>query len=683
MTHRHPHTLHEGELSVQALRGTPQELTQQIPNYIDSEMPPQHAEFYTRLSYLPIATLDKQGRPWATILVTQSDENSAVGIRLMQQNRLQVIGKTSCHDPFVRSLQQTILCHGKEETLFAGVGIDFANRRRNKLAGTIAGADYDAPGTLNLHLESNEHLGNCPKYITVRELEPFTRDASLGHDSFAACDSPLPPDCKDIIARTSTVFLATKHTPEKGSKAHSRKDMGLNHRGGAPGFVRVYEESKCCRGRSRGLNANDSDGTKAVTTYLVLPDFSGNRFYQSLGNIQSNPLVGLVFPDFETGNVLHLTGEAENLFGSKAESIMPRTNMITRIRITGVVFVKQALDLKLVSHEQYSPYNPPLRYLLSELADMGHVTRSGSQTNVTQNVSLVSSRKQTGNISTFTFQLTEPIEAPLPGGFGIFDFSEVLDNGYRHMNEANPQLINEDYVRTWTLSSAAKYNAEKNQFEKVNQIKITVKHKTGGLVSSFLHHQKTNEAGAIAQPLKLQLKGSGVGFSCFSASGSDEHLIPPRMLWVAGGVGITPFMSMWEGILNMGRALAGQQPHVSSDIVLLFAGRDDDIDIVRHFLAAIDQCPEGITLTIKVFQSSGENWHKGQAVRASLLKTYSDVPLEVNNRRLGKSDITNVDGLTERELFLCGPQALMNLTTNSLKSKGIKLPNIHRESYFF
>ena len=61
--------------------------------------------------------------------------------------------------------------------------------------------------------------------------------------------------------------------------------MGVNHRGGAPGFVRVYEE-------------NDGD---AVTTYLVLPDHSGNRFYQSLGNIETDPQVGLVFHGFHHG----------------------------------------------------------------------------------------------------------------------------------------------------------------------------------------------------------------------------------------------------------------------------------------------------------------------------------------------------------------------------------------------
>jgi len=65
--------------------------------------------------------------------------------------------------------------------------------------------------------------------------------------------------------------------------------MGLNHRGGGPGFVRVYEENK----QTGDERAHDEVLSESpTTTYVVLPDHSGNRFYQSLGNVQSDRLVG-------------------------------------------------------------------------------------------------------------------------------------------------------------------------------------------------------------------------------------------------------------------------------------------------------------------------------------------------------------------------------------------------------
>jgi len=34
---------------------------------------------------------------------------------------------------------------------------------------------------------------------------------------------------------------------------------------------------------------------------------SGNRLYQTLGNLKANPRVGVVIPDFETSDVLYVS----------------------------------------------------------------------------------------------------------------------------------------------------------------------------------------------------------------------------------------------------------------------------------------------------------------------------------------------------------------------------------------
>ena len=58
----------------------------------------------------------------------------------------------------------------------------------------------------------------------------------------------------------------------------------MSHRGGRPGFVRVEAET------------------------LTIPDFSGNHYYNTLGNLLGDPRASLLFVDFETGDLLQLQG---------------------------------------------------------------------------------------------------------------------------------------------------------------------------------------------------------------------------------------------------------------------------------------------------------------------------------------------------------------------------------------
>lgn len=645
------HRSHKGELLLQDRRNTPEELRAAIPQYINSDMPQQHADFFAGLSCLPLATLDQRGRPWVSILVTRSDDDPSVGIQVSGDNTTNVVAETSPFDPFARALRQAPVPAGKAR-LFAGVGIDFSNRRRNKIAGSISHAAVDEAGRIRLRLLSDQHLGNCPKYITMRQLTHMRRRAVLSFDRFDKCTSALPADAKALVDRASTAFLATRHIAQSNADG-TQTDMGVNHRGGAPGFVRIHEEI---------------DGDQ-VTTYLVLPDHSGNRFYQSLGNIETDPQVGLVFPDFTTGDVFHVTGEAENLFDDDAEALMPRVRLVTRIKVTGAVLVRSGLNLKLASGEQVSPYNPPVKFLRQELEQMGHSAVAGDNA-AAVSATLVSTRALSDSISTFNFRLSSPINAPLPGGFGVFDFSGILDRGYSHMNEANPQLVNEDFVRTWTLSSPPKLDPNANKFREVNHVSVTVKRKPGGLMSNLLHD---NADTLIANNLPVAFKGVGAGFTCFTESRDGRVTnVPPKMLWIAGGVGITPFMAMWDGILQVANA-------PSTDIVLLFAGRDDDISVLNHFGAP----PPHVKLRMIALQSVSRSPSAARSARDGLRKTLSETVLTLEERRMGIDDMRSVADLRKRDVFLCGPDALMNASETMLTELGVEDARRHREAFVF
>ncbi|EGQ7996635.1 oxidoreductase [Vibrio vulnificus] len=667
MNFRKLHALHSGELAIQKRLNTPDELTKKIPDIVEADMPHQHAEFYSELPYLPLATLDGRGRPWADLLVTQAKGDPSIGIKVTEQNRLSVVAEVSTNTPFVRALVQANARSPECNRLFAGVGIDFSNRRRNKLAGTIDNVGFKSSSSISLNLSSTQHLGNCPKYITIRALEYHGRSSETIFDHYETLNISLPDSSKQLIGQASTAFLATKHTSMSDSVGDDKQDMGLNHRGGTPGFVRLYEDIV--------------DGE--VTTYLVMPDHSGNRFYQSIGNIQTNKQVGLTFPDFNTGDLLYLTGDAENLFDEEAELVMPRVNLLTRIRVTGAVHIRQGLNLKMVSDEQLSPYNPPIRYLKHELEQMGRAGLTSTNSDVSISATLESVKQLTTSVSTFTFQLSELIEPPVPGGFGIFDFSGVVDSGYLHMNDSNPQSVNDDFIRTWTISSAANFNEKAKQFNPVDKIDVTVKRKPDGLISNILHENTKQRSLNLSNIISPNFSGTGGGFSCFSRNPEDGlPSIPPQMLWIAGGVGITPFMAMWDGILNVSRAIPDRET-LRTDIVLLFSGRDDDMNLLRHFLAQTTPLPNNVCIKIFGYQSISTGELIGDKTLFELEQEFSGRHLEVEQRRVRKNDFENIEHLSDREVFLCGPDSLLELASTALHQLGGADMKIHQESYFF
>ncbi|KAJ3272547.1 hypothetical protein HDV01_005499 [Terramyces sp. JEL0728] len=595
------HEQHAGEIFVQQKRHVPLEISTVIPRITNDDMPMQHADFFSNLTYFGIATLDSFGRPWCTLIVG----NPNTMIDAVNPFQLNVGVDLAKSDPFLQCLT-----FNSDTKRFAGVGVDFTNRRRNKVAGVIN--EFNVRDcSIGMQLLTNENMGNCPKYITVRQLKRIERKEQVVHDQMNAGKVVLDQECRNIINQASTIFLATRHNDQDARNS----DLGMNHRGGLKGFVRSFIEGD--------------------QSFVILPDYSGNRFYQSLGNVQSDKVAGMVFPNFHTGDVLYITGEAENLYNEDADAIMPRTSLITRIRITGYVLIRKALGLELVGEESFSPYNPPLRYLCSELKEMGQP--APTQGSVAQ---LISVEKLTSQISTFTFRLSEKIKFK-PGGYIILDFSTLINIKYRHMNNGNPQSLNDDKIRTWTISSSPAFDGR--EFVPTDVISCTIKHVPTGLISSFLHH-----SDSIQRQVQPRYVGSGGDFSCFD----QQNNIPSNLVFVAGGIGITPFLSMVAAIEN------AKLQNIS--IQFLFAGRKDEFALLNLILNK-----RSVT-NIKMFDSSHKHQHD---------------QIQVFNRRISINDIPEWKEGTH--LYVCGPVAMMKDVAKWSKETGYPQGNVHKESFFF
>lgn len=343
---------------------------------------------------------------------------------------------------------------------------------------------------------------------------------------------------------------------------------------------------------------------------------SGNRLYQSLGNLYLNPAMGIVVPNYDTGDVLYLTGTTSILTGDQASSIIARTNLAIKIDVIDVRFVKSGLPLR-GRFIDYSPYNPPIRYLLSEQS-LGVKPSSPSLTAM-----LVNRECLTPNIGRFTFELSSQSSVWTPGQHITFDFYKHLHAGYKHMNNDNPQSLNDDFVRTFTVSNVYAGDG-----------KVVVTAKRHGPATNLLWQH----------PLDRTLKIAVMGFG-----GKDSfHMVKGRKsIFVAGGVGITPMLAQASSIME------GEN---GKKVKVLWSLRAEDLLLAEdsfkkvHGLAAETK----LFVTGKISTPGGGQEHVVEKLR--------DLGAEVKTRRMLEDDFACHKGNGTKFYLCAAPQLLGNLT---------------------
>jgi hypothetical protein len=67
---------------------------------------------------------------------------------------------------------------------------------------------------------------------------------------------------------------------------------------------------------------------------LLIPDFRGNRYFNTLGNLLGEPRASLLFPDFATGDLLQLQGLAGIDWTGPAAALVQGAERLWRFRIT-------------------------------------------------------------------------------------------------------------------------------------------------------------------------------------------------------------------------------------------------------------------------------------------------------------------------------------------------------------
>jgi predicted pyridoxine 5'-phosphate oxidase superfamily flavin-nucleotide-binding protein len=156
------------------------------------------------------------------------------------------------------------------------LGIDLATRRRSRANGVLRSA-----GPSGLSVSVTQSFGNCPQYIQTR----MWRTAATQPGPVDQLTS-LDPDAQALIRAADTFFVASS----SGSGAGAAGGVDISHRGGRPGFILLENQT------------------------LTIPDFHGNRYFNTLGNLLLDRRAALLFVDWTDGTLLHLQGEAEILW---------------------------------------------------------------------------------------------------------------------------------------------------------------------------------------------------------------------------------------------------------------------------------------------------------------------------------------------------------------------------------
>ncbi|WP_051368841.1 pyridoxamine 5'-phosphate oxidase family protein [Psychromonas arctica] len=269
---------HQGELSVQKRAGTAQKMAEIGPKFIREFMPQQHRDFFQSLSMIYIGYSDSKSETRASLLfgepgfITSSSETT-----------LQINTQYSLND-----FNNNHLNVGDRIGL---LGIEFISKRRNRLNAVITDINQK-----NIQVKVLQSYGNCPKYIQPKILVTNPHYDAQSTSSTVS----LTQNIQELIINADAFFIASRFDD---GQALNNRGVDISHRGGVPGFITINEKGQ-----------------------LLVPDYVGNGFFNTLGNLLENPIASLLFCDWQQGHAYQIAVSSEILWSEQSlQSIQVNT----------------------------------------------------------------------------------------------------------------------------------------------------------------------------------------------------------------------------------------------------------------------------------------------------------------------------------------------------------------------
>ncbi|MGE0218051.1 pyridoxamine 5'-phosphate oxidase family protein [Mycolicibacterium sp.] len=287
---------HPGETAVQERLGVA--LKPWGSAQVGAAIPAVAARFLGDQSMAIIGARDDAGSMWATVLAGPPGflhvEHGATVVADALPGEL---------DPLAGAFEQ--------QRVLGMLVIDLGTRRRMRVNGRARRVGEA------LAIDPDQVYANCPKYIQLRE----ETDGAAPTRPTVSVTERLSPAQQRLVARADTLFIATQADPQGAD---------VSHRGGLPGFV------------------------TATADTLSWPEYTGNKMYMTLGNLELDGRAALLFIDWDTGGVLHLTGRARPDWDTQRAGGALAT---VDFGIERVVAVEHRLPLRW-SFGGYSKFNP-------------------------------------------------------------------------------------------------------------------------------------------------------------------------------------------------------------------------------------------------------------------------------------------------------------------------------------
>ncbi len=462
----HASPFHRGEKEIQSRLGVREQIENVGQRFIRDYMPGEHRQFYAQLPLLLVGSIDKSGRPWASVLVGHPGFMKSPDPRTLEIHSRPFFG-----DPLNENLAQGVQ--------LGVLGIDYSTRRRNRLNGEVSLVEE---GCFKINV--GQSFGNCPQYIQARDFEILPAVDQPGDPRPVRHLQGFDERTREIISQADNFYIATHLSDNSEDLTHG---VDVSHRGGKPGFVRI-----------------DDDKT------LTFPDFSGNYHFNTMGNILLNPRAGLLFIDFENGDLLYLTCSAEIIWDSEERRAFTGAERLVRFTLDEGILVEDAMPIRW----NFLDYSPSLDQTGS-WSEVKEKIDELENENVYRNYTV---RKVESESDVITSFYLEPEDGSPVACHKAGQFLPI---------EIQPPGASEPIRKTYTISNAPNGTYYRLSIKKEPPAQPGL---PPGVASNYFHDHvaKGSTIRAMTPRGKFTL---------------DESSTRPVVL-LSGGVGLTPMISM-------------------------------------------------------------------------------------------------------------------------------------------
>jgi ferredoxin-NADP reductase/predicted pyridoxine 5'-phosphate oxidase superfamily flavin-nucleotide-binding protein len=578
---RQDNPFHAGEQAVHERLGIRERMVDVGQRVIRTAMPEQHQRFYEQLPFMLVGAVDSAGRPWASTLVGRPGF-----VRAPHAKRLDFHARPIPGDPLAEGLAP-----GAQ---LGFLGIELHTRRRNRVNGHVVASD-----ARGFSIEVDQTVGNCPQYIQGREFA-WVRDADDLTPRATEPLSALDADARAFIERSDTLFVATQ-APAAAGEADVKTGRGadVSHRGGRPGFVKVEDERT-----------------------LLVPDFTGNFLFMTLGNLQLNPRAGVLFIDFDSGDLLTLTGTAEVVWGGDELKAFDGAERAWRFRIEAGWRLREAL---------------PLRWAYRELSPHSAITGTWAEAEAKREAQRLAQTWRPYRVCRIVDEssVIRSFHIAPADGHAVPPYLAGQHLPIRLQTAAADATV-ETLHRTYTISQAPSDEG----------LRLSVKRE--GRASRHLHDQ-------VREGDVIEALGPRGQFTI------DATLRRPAVL-IGAGVGITPMVAFARHVVSEGFRHRRTRP-----LQLIQVARDESLRAFGRELSDLVQRAKG-AMKLHVVLSSGDGapdcTHQG--------------PLSID---LLESLLPTLQNEDDHEFFLCGPAGFMQALHDGLRDLGVRDERIQAEAF--